>query len=138
MSEPDGFSLDPWLETDSAFVLDLPLSTLRLSGDARYPWLLLVPRKPNLIEIIDLDAADRTQLMAEIAQVSSALKAITGCDKLNVGALGNMVAQLHVHVIARFNDDPAWPGPVWGVGEAQARSPEARGEMIGALRRALD
>ncbi len=137
MPDPDAFVLDPRLEADSTFVLDMPLSTLRLSGDARYPWLLLVPRRPDLTEIIDLDAAGRTQLMDEITQVSTALREITGCDKLNVGALGNVVAQLHVHVIARFRNDAAWPGPVWGVGEAQAWDPDKRAALVEALRRSL-
>ena len=131
MPDLDAFALDPRLE------VDLPLSALRLSGDARYPWVLLVPRRPDLTEIIDLDAAGRIQLMDEIAQVSTALRQITGCDKLNVGALGNVVAQLHVHVIARFRSDPAWPGPVWGVGEAQAWDPDKRAALVEALRRSL-
>lgn len=115
---PNAFQLDPRLEADSVPLAELPLSALRLMKDARYPWLLLVPRKPGLTEIIDLDEGERAQLMREIADVSAALKAATGCDKLNVGALGNVVAQLHVHVVARFKTDAAWPGPVWGVGQA--------------------
>lgn len=115
---PNAFQLDPRLEADSVPLAELPLSALRLMKDARYPWALLVPRQAGLTEIIDLDEGERAQLMREIADVSAALKAATGCDKLNVGALGNIVSQLHVHVVARFKTDAAWPGPVWGVGQA--------------------
>lgn len=122
------FSLDSRLAADSLSVAELPLSSLRLMRDSRYVWLMLVPRKPKLVEILDLTEEERAQLMREIALVGAALKAETRCDKLNVGALGNIVAQLHVHVIARFAGDAAWPGPVWGsgasvpypVGEAEA------------------
>jgi diadenosine tetraphosphate (Ap4A) HIT family hydrolase len=110
---PD-FVLDPQLEADSIRVADLPLSAVRLTRDANYPWLLLVPRRPGLAEIIDLDRHDRASLMEEIALASEALKSTVACDKLNVAALGNMVRQLHVHVIARHRDDPAWPRPVFG------------------------
>ena len=124
---PD-FLLDPRLAEDSLVVAALPLSAVRLMRDANYPWLLLVPRRPGLAEIVDLSAAERTQLMAEIALASEALRETAPCDKLNVAALGNMVRQLHVHVIARRTDDPAWPRPVWGLvppknyapGEAEA------------------
>lgn len=109
-----GFSLNPRLEGDSFPVIDLGLCTVRLMKDANYPWLLLVPRKPDLVEIIDLSEADQQQLMREIALSSQVLRTVTGCEKLNVGALGNQVSQLHVHVIARFQKDSAWPGPVWG------------------------
>lgn len=112
------FSLDPRLAADSLTVADLPLSCLRLMRDSRFAWLMLVPRKPELVELLDLAEEDRTQLMREIALVGEVLKAETGCDKLNVGALGNIVAQLHVHVIARFAGDAAWPGSVWGSGAA--------------------
>ena len=89
-------------------------------NDARFPWLLLVPRRAGMTEIIDLAGPDRTALFEEIVAVSTALRAATGCDKLNVAALGNSVAQLHVHVIARFHGDAAWPKPVWGSGAAVA------------------
>lgn len=131
------FTLDPRLDADSTPLVDLSLCALRLMGDARYPWLLLVPRKADLTEIIDLDEADRGQLMDEIALVSRALKAVTGCDKLNVGALGNMVPQLHVHVIARFKNDAAWPGPVWGIGLAEAWDEAKRDVLMKALLREL-
>ncbi|WP_417771900.1 HIT domain-containing protein [Stappia sp.] len=117
-----GFDLDPRLEEDSLSVCDLPLCAVRLMRDARFPWLLMMPRRDGLTEIVDLDAAERAVLMEEIALVSEALKAATGCDKLNVANLGNMVSQLHVHVIARKVGDAAWPGPVWGNGRAEPYS----------------
>jgi len=131
------FNLNPRLEGDSYFVADLPLCAVRLMKDANYPWLLLVPRKPDLVEIIDLDENDQQQLMREIAQASACLRRVTDCEKLNIGALGNMVSQLHVHVIARFREDAAWPGPVWGVVPALAYDPDRADSLIDQLRQAL-
>jgi diadenosine tetraphosphate (Ap4A) HIT family hydrolase len=108
------FALDPRLAADTRPVADLPLSRLLLMRDGNYPWLILVPRVAGAVEILDLDAADRARLWEEIERVAAALKAETGADKLNVAALGNVVSQLHVHVIARFHGDAAWPAPVWG------------------------
>ena len=108
-----GWTLDSQIERDTAAVGDLPLCRLLLMNDANYPWLLLVPRRPNASEIADLDGVERAQLMAEIAETAQSLKAITACDKINVASLGNVVAQLHVHVIARSRGDAAWPKPVW-------------------------
>ena len=120
------FKLDERLEGDSLPVCELPLCTVRLMRDARFPWLLLVPRRPGASEIIDLDESDRETLMREIALASHALRdGLEICDKINVGSLGNMVPQLHVHVIARVVGDAAWPGPVWGSGVAE---PWARGK----------
>ncbi|WP_428670007.1 HIT domain-containing protein, partial [Roseibium sp.] len=127
------FALNPRLEGDSHFVTDLPLSTVRLMKDANYPWLLLVPRKSDLVEVIDLDEADQQQLMREIVQASSILREVSDCEKLNVGALGNQVSQLHVHVIGRFRDDAAWPGPVWGVVPAKAYDHEKAEHLIEQL-----
>ncbi|MCK7613360.1 HIT domain-containing protein [Roseibium sediminicola] len=131
------FNLNPRLEGDSLFVADLPLCAVRLMKDANYPWLLLVPRKSDLVEIIDLDEADQQQLMREIALASTCLRQVTDCEKLNVGALGNMVSQLHVHVIARFREDAAWPGPAWGVVPALAYEPDKAESLIDQLREAL-
>lgn len=108
------FVLDPQLSADSMPVVELPLSALQLRLDANYPWLVLIPRRAGLAEIIDLAAAERTQLMTEIALASEALRAVVPCEKLNVASLGNIVRQLHVHVIARRKGDPGWPHPVWG------------------------
>ncbi len=109
------WSLNPQLERDTIELGDLALSRVLVIKDANYPWLLLVPRRPAVVEIIDLDEIEQAQLMVEITRVSRVLKAVTKCDKLNVAALGNAVPQLHVHVIARRKTDKAWPKPVWGV-----------------------
>jgi diadenosine tetraphosphate (Ap4A) HIT family hydrolase len=132
-----GWMLDPQIERDTLPVGDLPLCRLRLMNDVNYPWLLLVPRRRNASEIADLDHAGRTQLMTEITETSQALKAITGCDKINVASLGNMVAQLHVHVIARFRSDLAWPKPVWGAVPPRSHSRETAAKLIAELHRCL-
>jgi diadenosine tetraphosphate (Ap4A) HIT family hydrolase len=127
------FILDPQLAADSHAVADLPLSAVRLMRDANYPWLLLVPRRANLAEIIDLDEAARAQLMAETALISEVLRRAAPCDKLNVAALGNVVRQLHVHVIARRIGDAAWPRPVWGAVSPKAYGPGEAEALIAAL-----
>jgi diadenosine tetraphosphate (Ap4A) HIT family hydrolase len=132
------FTLDPRLDADTIPLGRLALSRVLLMNDSRYPWLILVPEQPDLAEVIDLSEADRITLMQEIAAASEALKALYSPDKLNVGALGNRVRQLHVHVLARFQSDAAWPGPVWGVGQAQPYPPHMAGvaadRIAGALR----
>jgi diadenosine tetraphosphate (Ap4A) HIT family hydrolase len=129
--------LHPQLAQDTIPVGDLALARVLLANDANYPWLILVPRKPGLTELIDLEESEQLQLMAEIAQAARALKAITECEKLNIAALGNQVPQLHVHVIARRHSDGAWPKPVWGVRPPLAYVPAARDGFIAALRRSL-
>jgi diadenosine tetraphosphate (Ap4A) HIT family hydrolase len=131
------FQLDPTLDADTLPIGRLGLSRVLLMNDARYPWLLLVPERPDVAEIIDLDEEARSLLMREIAAVSEALKGLFRPDKLNVGALGNRVRQLHVHVIARFASDQAWPGPVWGVGEAQPYPPHMAGVTMDRIAGAL-
>ena len=131
------WSLHPQLAQDTVPVGDLALSRLLLANDANYPWLILVPRRAGLVEIIDLSGNHRLELMDEIADAASALKAITECEKLNIAALGNQVPQLHVHVIARRHTDAAWPKPVWGAAAPSAYHPAVRDGLIGALRRAL-
>jgi diadenosine tetraphosphate (Ap4A) HIT family hydrolase len=133
-SESAAWTLDPVLERDTVAVGDLPLCRVLLSRDANYPWLLLVPRRPGAIETTDLDSAEQTQLMSEIAHASRALKTLTGCDKINMAAIGNVVAQLHVHVIARFRNDAAWPKPVWNAVPPQAYQPDALVTLIETLR----
>ena len=139
MPAPGGtaFALHPKLAQDTVAIGELKLCRLLLNTDANYSWLVLVPRRPDLTEIIDLDAPEQAQLTIEIAAVSQALKDITQCDKLNVAALGNMVAQLHVHVIARRKSDVAWPRPVWGVAPALRYGDNERRILIGAVRRKL-
>jgi len=132
-----GFTLNPQLAADTMPVGDLTLSRVLLANDANYPWLILVPRRPGLVELIDLEENAQIQLLGEIDAAARALKAIAECDKLNIAALGNQVSQLHVHVIARRHSDKAWPKPVWGVAPATAYNPTVRDGLIGALRRAL-
>jgi diadenosine tetraphosphate (Ap4A) HIT family hydrolase len=108
------FELHPKLEQDSAFVLQLPLCQLRLMNNTCYPWLILVPARAGLVELFDLTGDDQHRLLAEMNTIAKIVKKHTHCDKINVAALGNVVSQLHIHVIARFQDDPDWPKPVWG------------------------
>ncbi|MEA2559806.1 MAG: hypothetical protein QOH06_1310 [Acidobacteriota bacterium] len=112
------FALHPTLARDTVEVARLPLCRMLLMKDRRFPWLILVPEREAVREIHELPAADRAELIEEVARVSEVLERLFQPDKLNVGALGNVVPQLHVHVVARFATDPAWPGPVWGSGTA--------------------
>ena len=131
------WTLHPRLADDCSPIGELPLSRLLLSNDASYPWLLLVPRRVGAAEIIDLDRADQAQLMAEIDTMSRALKAATGCDKLNIAAIGNLVPQLHVHVVARWRNDPVWPKPVWGTAPPRRYDAAERERLLQALRSTL-
>ncbi|HJP98502.1 MAG TPA: HIT family protein [Rhodanobacteraceae bacterium] len=133
MSPESGFELDPRLAGDTAFIADWALCRVLLMDDTRYPWLILVPRRPGAVELDDLEEGESMQLMHEIQRAMKALRSVAECDKLNIGALGNIVRQLHVHVVARRKNDAAWPGPVWGQGSARHYAPEARGEVIGTL-----
>ena len=117
MMPENGFVLDPHLENVGHLIGDFPLSHVFLLDDARFPWVMLVPRRANAAEILDLDAADRQALFDETMRAAEALRTVSRPDKLNIGALGNVVRQLHVHIVGRFQSDPAWPGPVWGHGE---------------------
>ncbi len=110
------FQLDSRLEADTIPIGDLSLSSVLLLNDARFPWFVLVPRLPNVSEITDLSEEDYAQLAREIRIATGVMLELAKPDKVNVGALGNIVTQLHVHVIGRFRSDPAWPGPVWGHG----------------------
>ena len=126
--------LDARLAADSHLLASGPLSELRLMDDARFSWLVLVPRVPGASELIDLDELSQALLLREINQCCQLLRVCTPCDKLNIGALGNIVRQLHVHVLARLVGDPAWPGPVWGVGTRQALAADAREQRLHMLR----
>lgn len=138
MHATDDVALDPRLAADSHPVARLALCELRLMDDAHYPWLVLVPRVPGARELIDLDGDARRQLTDEIDRAARLLRDCFRPDKLNVAALGNLVPQLHVHVIARFRDDPAWPAPVWGRVPARPYDPDALADRITQLRHALD
>jgi len=132
------FVLDARLGADTLEIADLALSRLLLMNDSRYPWLILVPRREGLREIVDLDAPARARLMEEVAAVSHFVRGLSGVEKINVGALGNVVAQLHVHVVGRAAGDPAWPGPVWGAGKAERYAPRRAEALIGEADAALN
>ncbi|MEO8159788.1 MAG: HIT family protein [Arenimonas sp.] len=133
-----GFEPDIRLEEDSHLLADGPLSQLRLMDDLRFPWLVLVPRVEDASELDDLDTARQAQLLAEIGQAGRLLRGFEAFDKLNIGALGNIVRQLHVHVVARRDGDFAWPGPVWGAGALERASPDRRVLRLARLRELLD
>jgi len=133
----DGWSLHPQLVRDTIPLGDMALSQVLIIKDANYPWLLLVPRRPAIVEIIDLDEVEQAQLMVEIARVGRALKDVTQCDKLNIAALGNAVPQLHVHVIARRKTDKAWPKPVWGAVEPLDHDAGELDRFMTAMRKKL-
>lgn len=131
------FVLDPRLAADTTVIGDLPLSRVLLMQDARFPWLILVPRQPGLRDLTDLARDDQHALLDEINRCAHVLRALDKPDKLNVAALGNVVAQLHVHVIARHTTDAAWPRPVWGFGERERYDAPVLSARIVALRTAL-
>ncbi|MCE6078135.1 HIT domain-containing protein [Agrobacterium vitis] len=131
------FRLDERLARDSQSILQLPLSDLRLSRDSRWPWLILVPRRNDVAEIFELSKDDQIQLLHEQVQVGAALKTATGATKINIAAIGNVVRQLHVHVVARFENDPNWPGPIWGYGVAEPYSDTALATMTTTILDAL-
>ena len=131
------WELDPLLERDTIAIGDMPLSRALLIKDATYPWLLLVPRRRRAVEITDLDMIEQAQLMSEIAHASRTLKTLSGCDKINVAALGNVVSQLHVHVIARSRSDAAWPRPVWNAVPPRGYDSDSLAMLLAKLRERL-
>ncbi len=131
------WTLHPQLATDTVTVGDLPLARALLAKDANYPWLILVPRRAGVSELIDLEENEQVQLLGEIAACAEALRKIVPCDKLNIAALGNVVAQLHVHVIARTKNDAAWPKPVWGAAEPHAYDTQEMDALLRRLRKRL-
>jgi diadenosine tetraphosphate (Ap4A) HIT family hydrolase len=132
--DANGFALDPRLAQDTVLVCDWALSAVRLMNDRRYPWLVLVPRRAGLVEPFDLPIAERAQLWREVEHAGALLKRATACRKINIGALGNIVAQLHVHVVARDEGDAAWPGPVWGKGVAERYDDAALASVVERFR----
>ncbi|QRY79024.1 HIT domain-containing protein [Pseudomonas sp. PDNC002] len=131
------FALDSRLQQDCVLVGDFPLSSLLLMNDSQYPWFILVPRREDVSEIFQLDADDQRQLWHEATQLAEILKDTFDADKMNVANLGNVVSQLHVHVIVRKIDDAAWPGPVWGKHPAVPYNEEQLGRVREKLRMAL-
>lgn len=131
------FKLDPQLEADTFLIGMTPLSRILLMNDCRYPWLILVPERPDITEPFELNEGDQRTLWQESMTLGKLMKTIFEAQKLNIAALGNQVAQLHVHHIARFRTDVAWPRPVWGVGAAEPYAPDAALERVSSLREAL-
>lgn len=131
------FKLHPQLEQDCFFIADLNLSQLLLMNDANYPWLILVPRLENLREIIDLDFSQQSELLHEINLVTQILKTQFSVDKFNIANLGNVVEQLHIHIIVRKKDDATFPKPVWGNATAKLYSAEAKAIIIDKIRQNL-
>lgn len=134
MRAADAFALDPQLARDTYLVTDLRLCRVLLMNDRHYPWLIAVPRIPGLTELDELTPAESGQWVEESRHILSALRTVYRPDKLNVAALGNVVAQLHIHHIARFRDDPAWPKPVWGVHPPVAYAHDERDATLTRLR----
>ena len=127
------FALDPRLQQDTLPIGDFPLCRLLLSNDSNYPWFILVPRRDDISELFQLDVADQLQLWQETTALAELLKDLFDADKLNIAALGNVVSQLHMHVIVRKRDDAAWPAPVWGKHPAKPYS----AEQVAAIRERL-
>ena len=131
------FQLHERLAADTVPVAELGLSRVLLMDNRVWPWLILVPMRPDLTEIHQLPDGERHRLVDEISLASQVLEGLFRPDKINVGALGNMVPQLHVHVIARTKGDPAWPGPVWGSGFAERYEAAERDAVVAKVRTAL-
>ncbi len=132
------FTLDQRLQQDTLLLGDFPLCRLLLMNDANYPWFILVPRRDEVSELFQLDAQEQQQLWRESTELAEVLKDTFKADKMNVATLGNVVSQLHMHVIVRRKDDPAWPAPVWGKHPAKPYSDEQVAALRSKLRMALD
>lgn len=131
------FELDPRLARDTELVESFGLCQLRMMKDSRWPWFMLVPQRNDVSELFELTPLDQALLTFETNMVGVALKTVTGATKINVGALGNIVRQLHVHVVARSEGDPNWPGPIWGFGQSVPYEPGEQHEFITQLVEAL-
>ncbi len=129
--------LDPRLESDSSFVIDLELCHVRLSHNAAFPWIFLIPHQASIFEIIDLSPSDQKQLMQEICLASVLMKSLFQPTKLNVASLGNIVSQLHIHIVARYKNDKAWPGPIWNSGINTMYPPKEKTERISRIKEAF-
>jgi diadenosine tetraphosphate (Ap4A) HIT family hydrolase len=114
MSRMKNFALDEQLARDTLSITDWPLCKVLLRNDANYPWIILVPCRSNITEIYQMSKEEQFQLIEEVSNASKILKAFSKADKINIGTLGNIVSQLHIHIIARYKNDSAWPQPVWG------------------------
>ncbi len=131
------FTLHKRLQADTVFIAKLGLCDVLLQTDANYPWLNLVPRIEGAREIHKLTAGQQQTLWQEVSFVSERFEALTSADKLNVASLGNMVPQLHVHIVARFEGDPAWPGPIWGLLPRKPYSKDVLAKLVKDIQQAL-
>jgi diadenosine tetraphosphate (Ap4A) HIT family hydrolase len=131
------FELNERLRGDSEFVVTLGLCQLRLMNDRRWPWLILVPQRPGIEELFELRPLDQALLTFETNLAAQALNKVTDATKVNVGALGNIVRQLHVHVVARHENDPNWPGPVWGFGTREPYGADEKKALIETILKAI-
>lgn len=131
------FQPDARLLADSVFITDGPLSQIRLINDTRFPWLVLVPRLPGVTELPELSDEQQHVLLGELNRAGRAIRQEPKVHKVNIGALGNIVPQLHIHVVGRHREDAAWPGPVWGSGAAERFTPEALAERVAHWRSRL-
>lgn len=131
-------NLDDRLETTSVCVTELKLCQVRLVKNAAFPWILLVPKRENITELMDLESEDQHLLMSEIVFASHVMRSLFHPEKLNVASIGNMVPQLHVHVIARFKRDKAWPAPVWNSGVDEQYEERAKTSRVSQLKAAFE
>ena len=136
----DPFNPDPAFDAGSVLACDWPLSQVRLQDDARFPWLILIPRIEGVVELDELTADQRAVLMEETVRAGAAVRAMgqrsmRPVEKLNIAAIGNVTAQLHIHIVGRRRDDDLWPDPVWGRGPAAPYAPEVRDEILAAIRK---
>ena len=132
------FSLDPQLKSDTHFIADLKISRLLLMNDSNYPWLILVPRKKDAVELIDLTFDEQIEVLREINLSAKMLQRHFSCHKINIAALGNVTRQLHIHIIARFKNDAAFPKPVWGFTPAKSYSEMAAMDLIKKIKFSLN
>ena len=136
----DPFAPDPAFDAGSVLACDWPLSQVRLQDDGRFPWLILIPRIEGVVEVDELTADQRAVLMEETVRAGAAVRAVgqrsmRPVEKLNIAAIGNVTAQLHIHIVGRRRDDDLWPDPVWGRGPAAPYAPEVRDEILAAIRK---
>ena len=129
--------LHPQLAKDCEVIAEVELCSLLLMNDANYPWCILVPRREGVSELYQLSESDQQQFMRESSQLARSMMQAFGGDKMNIGALGNVVPQLHVHHIVRYRADPAWPAPVWGKLPARAYTAQQRDEVVSRLKAVL-
>jgi diadenosine tetraphosphate (Ap4A) HIT family hydrolase len=138
MEDPYAFQVDPTLEKDTVHIADWHLSEVRLMNDSRYPWVILIPKVTNISEIHELEKEQQRLLLGESVRLSKALDQLFTPHKLNVAVLGNIVRQLHIHHIVRFENDASFPKPVWGVGNAVPYDADALNETVNGLQIAFD